>query len=75
MVWPVENQHQMKIWKIALIVVALGFFVWFLNPQRAIVPNEPGVVEIAYTGDVRVSVKLRRGRITRATSFARMVSF
>ena len=51
LVGPVENQHRMKIWKIALIVVALGFFVWFLNPQRAIAPNEPGVVEIAYTGD------------------------
>ena len=41
----------MSLSKAALLVLALGLLLWFLNPQRAIEPNEPGVVEINYTGD------------------------
>ncbi len=41
----------MSPWKIVLFVAALAGLLWFLAPQRAIAPNEPGVVEINYTGD------------------------
>jgi hypothetical protein len=41
----------MSLWKAALLALALGLLLWFLNPQRAIEPNEPDVVEINYTGD------------------------
>jgi multiple sugar transport system permease protein/multiple sugar transport system substrate-binding protein len=41
----------MSPWKIVLLVAGLAALVWFLNPQRAIEPNDSGVVEINYTGD------------------------
>ena len=41
----------MSPWKIALFVAGLAGLLWFLAPRRAIAPNEPGSVEIYYTGD------------------------
>ncbi len=41
----------MKVWKVVLGVVALGALLWWLSPGRAIQPNEPGVVEISFTGN------------------------
>ncbi|MEO8440670.1 MAG: carbohydrate ABC transporter permease [Spartobacteria bacterium] len=41
----------MKVWKAALLLAALAAVIWWLSPQRAIKPNEPGVVEINFTGD------------------------
>ncbi|HEY3661616.1 MAG TPA: extracellular solute-binding protein [Chthoniobacterales bacterium] len=41
----------MSPWKIVLFVAALAGLLWSLAPQRAIAPNEPGVIEIYYTGD------------------------
>ena len=32
----------------------LAFALWFLSPERAIAPNEPGVVEISYLGQAGV---------------------
>lgn len=41
----------MSPWKIVLFVAALAGLLWFLAPQRAIAPNEPGAVEIQFMGD------------------------
>ena len=41
----------MSLWKIVLLIATLAAALWWLSPQRAIAPNEPGVVEISYTGD------------------------
>ena len=41
----------MSRWKIVLLIVALAALLWWLAPSRALAPNEPGVVEIGYTGD------------------------
>jgi multiple sugar transport system permease protein/multiple sugar transport system substrate-binding protein len=41
----------MRVWKVVAIAAALGALLWWLSPSRAIQPNEPGVVEINYTGD------------------------
>lgn len=41
----------MSPWKIVLLAAALAGLLWWLSPQRAIAPNESGVVEINYTGD------------------------
>ena len=41
----------MRPWKIVLLCVALAAALWALSPARTITPNEPGVVELNYTGD------------------------
>ena len=41
----------MKVWKVVPFVAALGVLLWWLSPGRAIQPNEPGVVELTYTGN------------------------
>ena len=40
----------MKRWKLPLLVIAAASAIWLLSPERAIEPNEPGVVEISYLG-------------------------
>ena len=40
----------MKDWKVVAPVVALSALLWWLSPSRALQPNEPGVVEITFTG-------------------------
>src|SRR5262245_22000621 len=45
----------MSPWRLALIAAALGVLLWLLSPQRTLPPNEPGVVEIGYTGDEGVN--------------------
>src|SRR5207342_1414296 len=46
-----NSARQMKAWKIALFVAALAALLWWLDPGRALSPNELGVVEINYTDD------------------------
>src|SRR5437868_5154812 len=41
----------MKLWKLLLAAIGIGFALWLLSPQRAIQPNEQGVVEISYLGE------------------------
>src|SRR5438445_422591 len=41
----------MKAWRFLLAGVAVAAALWFLNPERAIKPHEPGIVEIVYLGD------------------------
>src|SRR3954471_10667473 len=41
----------MKGWRFLLGGLAVIAALWFLNPERAIKPDEPGVVEILYLGD------------------------
>jgi hypothetical protein len=41
----------MSPWRVALLAATLGLLLWLLAPQRALPPNEPGVIEIGYTGD------------------------
>ncbi|HEX4665726.1 MAG TPA: hypothetical protein VH207_03925 [Chthoniobacterales bacterium] len=38
-------------WRIVLLIAGLAALIWFFDPQRAIQSNEPGVIEINYTGD------------------------
>lgn len=41
----------MKAWTLLLGGVGVVAALWFLNPERAIKPDEPGVVEILYLGE------------------------
>ncbi|HEY1770754.1 MAG TPA: extracellular solute-binding protein [Chthoniobacterales bacterium] len=41
----------MKAWKLISFAVVLIALLWWLSPERARQPDEPGVVEINYTGD------------------------
>src|SRR4051812_24088055 len=41
----------MSLWKLVLFFAGLAGLLWWLSPQRAIDPNEPGVVEIQFSGD------------------------
>ena len=41
----------MSAWKFLLIALAVIALLWFLNPERAIKRNEPGIVEIVYLGE------------------------
>ncbi len=45
-----DRQRNLRAWKFLALAVALGVALWFLSPNRAIAPNEPGVVEISYLG-------------------------
>jgi multiple sugar transport system permease protein len=45
----------MSPWRIALFVAALGLLLWLLAPQRALLPNDPGVVELTYSGDAGIN--------------------
>src|SRR5258708_29160387 len=40
----------MNAWKTVATLLVLGVALWFLSPNRAIAPPEPGVVAIAYLG-------------------------
>ena len=40
----------MNAWKTVATLLVLGVALWFLSPNRAIAPREPGVVDIAYLG-------------------------
>ncbi|MEO6507546.1 MAG: hypothetical protein ABIO87_07160 [Chthoniobacterales bacterium] len=41
----------MNWWKLLLLGLGLTCLLWFLSPHRAITPDEPGIVEISFTGD------------------------
>ena len=41
----------MKLWKFFALGAAIAAILWWLSPSRAIPPNEPGIVEISYTGN------------------------
>src|SRR5438270_12275348 len=41
----------MNVWKFLLIALAVIALLWFLNPERAIERNEPGLVEIVYLAE------------------------
>src|SRR5437762_12830506 len=41
----------MSAWKFLLIALAVISLLWFLNPERAINRNKPGIVEIVYLGE------------------------
>ena len=41
----------MKAWKFILLALAVIALLWFLNPERAIKRNEPGLVEIVYLAE------------------------
>ena len=41
----------MKAWKFILLALAVIALLWFLNPERAIERNEPGLVEIVYLAE------------------------
>jgi len=40
-----------KAWKFILLALAVIALLWFLNPERAIERNEPGLVEIVYLAE------------------------
>src|SRR5437016_1440549 len=42
---------KMSGWKFLLVALAVIALLWFLNPERAIKRNEPGIVEIVYLGE------------------------
>src|ERR1700704_6186911 len=46
----------MKPWKFALLAAGAATILWFLSPERAIRPNEPGVVEISYLGQAGADI-------------------
>src|SRR5438046_5391581 len=41
----------MSAWKVLWIALAVITLFWFLNPERTIKRNEPGIVEIVYLGE------------------------
>src|SRR5436190_7553113 len=41
----------MKAWRFLLGGLGVVAALWFLNPERAIKPDQPGVIEILYLGD------------------------
>ena len=41
----------MRTWKFLFIALAGVALLWFLNPERSIKRNQPGIVEIAYLGE------------------------
>ena len=41
----------MSAWKFLLIALAVITLLWFLNPERTIKRNEPGIVEIVYLAE------------------------
>jgi ABC-type sugar transport system permease subunit/ABC-type glycerol-3-phosphate transport system substrate-binding protein len=41
----------MNAWKLLLIALAVIALLWFLNPERALKRNEPGLVEIVYLSE------------------------
>ncbi len=46
----------MKAWKFLLSATLAGVLLWLLSPERAIQPNEPGVVEISYLGQAGAEI-------------------
>src|SRR5437764_13962417 len=42
---------KMSGWKFLLVALAVIALLWFLNPERAIKRNEPGIVEIVYLAE------------------------
>src|SRR5437763_12976547 len=41
----------MSAWKFLFIALAVITLLWFLNPERTIKRNEPGIVEIVYLAE------------------------
>src|SRR5438128_6036705 len=42
---------KMSVWKFLLLALAAIALLWFLNPERAITRNQPGIVEIVYLAE------------------------